>query len=48
MQFHFLLELQSRLPHSCPSSLINAVFLTITDLDLITEFDFLPNCARFP
>ena len=22
--------------------------LTITDLDLITEFDFLPNCARFP
>ena len=22
-------------------------FLTITDLDLITEFDFLPNCARF-
>ena len=23
-------------------------FLTITDLDLITEFDFLPNCARFP
>ena len=23
-------------------------FLAITDLDLITEFDFLPNCARFP
>ena len=23
-------------------------FLTITDLDLITEFDVLPNCARFP
>ena len=23
-------------------------FLTITDLDLITEFDFLPNFARFP
>ena len=23
-------------------------FLTITDLDLITKFDFLPNCARFP
>ena len=23
-------------------------FLTVTDLDLITEFDFLPNCARFP
>ena len=23
-------------------------FLTITDLDLITEFDFLLNCARFP
>ena len=23
-------------------------FLTITDLDLITEFDLLPNCARFP
>ena len=23
-------------------------FLTITDLDLITEFDFLPNCTRFP
>ena len=23
-------------------------FLTINDLDLITEFDFLPNCARFP
>ena len=23
-------------------------FLTITDLDLITELDFLPNCARFP
>ena len=20
----------------------------ITDLDLITEFDFLPNCERFP
>ena len=23
-------------------------FLTVTGLDLITEFDFLPNCARFP
>ena len=23
-------------------------FLTITDMDLITEFEFLPNCARFP
>ena len=23
-------------------------FFTVTDLDLITEFDFLPNCARFP
>ena len=23
-------------------------FLTITDVDLITEFDFLPNCTRFP
>ena len=23
-------------------------FLTITDLGLITEFDFLPNCTRFP
>ena len=23
-------------------------FLTITDLDLITEFEFLPNCTRFP
>ena len=23
-------------------------FLTVTDLDLITEFDFLPNYARFP
>ena len=23
-------------------------FLTVTDLDLITKFDFLPNCARFP
>ena len=23
-------------------------FLTITDLDLITEFDILPYCARFP
>ena len=22
--------------------------VTFTDLDLITEFDFLPNCARFP
>ena len=24
------------------------VFDPITDLDLITEFDFLPNCKRFP
>ena len=23
-------------------------FLTIIDLDLITEFDFLPSCTRFP
>ena len=23
-------------------------FLTVTDPDLITEFGFLPNCARFP
>ena len=23
-------------------------FFTITDLDLITKFDFLPNCAMFP
>ena len=23
-------------------------FLTVTDLDLITDFDFLRNCARFP
>ena len=23
-------------------------FLTVTNLDLITEFDFLPNYARFP
>ena len=28
----------------CPLGLL----LTITDVDLITEFDFLPNCARFP
>ena len=23
-------------------------FLTVTDRDVITEFDFLPNCATFP
>ena len=26
----------------------NRAILTVTYLDLITEFDFLPNCARFP
>ena len=24
------------------------IFDPITDLNLITEFDFLPNCERFP
>ena len=27
---------------------ITPIFDPITDLDLITEFDFLPNCKRFP
>ena len=27
---------------------ITPIFDSITDLDLITEFDFLPNCERFP
>ena len=27
---------------------ITLIFEPITDLDLITEFDFLPNCERFP
>ena len=27
---------------------ITSIFDPITDLDLITEFDFLPNCERFP
>ena len=27
---------------------ITPIFDPITDLDLITEFDFLPNCERFP
>ena len=35
----FVLDISDRTLHQ---------FLTITDLDLITEFDFLPNCARFP
>ena len=30
------------------SSGITPIFDPITDLDLITEFDFLPNCERFP
>ena len=34
----------------CDYSAKHHQFLTITDLDLITctEFEFLPNCARFP
>ena len=37
-------------PHTVTSSIDKTChqFLTITDKDLITEFDFLPNCARFP
>ena len=37
-------------PHTVTPSIDRILyqFLTITDLDLITEFDFLPNCARFP
>ena len=37
-------------PHTVTPSINRTLhqFLTITDLDLITEFDFLPNCARFP
>ena len=37
-------------PHTVTPSIDRTLhqFLTITDLDLITEFDFLPNCARFP
>ena len=27
---------------------ITAIFDPFTDLDLITKFDFLPNCERFP
>ena len=27
---------------------ITPIFDTITDIDLITEFDFLPNCEGFP
>ena len=27
---------------------ITPIFDPITDLDLITEFDFLPHCERFP
>ena len=27
---------------------ITPIFDPITDLDLITELDFLPNCERFP
>ena len=37
-------------PHKVTPSIHKTLhqFLTVTDLDLITEFDFLPNCARFP
>ena len=37
-------------PHTVKPSIDRTLhqFLTITDLDLITEFDFLPNCTRFP
>ena len=37
-------------PHTVTPSIDRTLhqFLTITDLDLITEFDFLPNCTRFP
>ena len=37
-------------PHTLTPSIDRTLhqFLTITDLYLITEFDFLPNCARFP
>ena len=37
-------------PHTVTPSIDRTLhqLLTITDLDLITEFDFLPNCARFP
>ena len=37
-------------PHTVTPSIDRTLhqFLTISDLDLITEFDFLPNCARFP
>ena len=27
---------------------ITPIFDPVTDVDLITEFDFLPNCAKFP
>ena len=27
---------------------ITHMFDSVTELDLITEFDFLPNCSRFP
>ena len=30
------------------SSDIKPMFDPVTDLDIITEFDFLPNCARLP
>ena len=37
-------------PHTVTPSIDRTLhqFFTITDIDLITEFDFLPNCARFP
>ena len=37
-------------PHTVTLSIDRTLhqFLTITDLDLITEYDLLPNCARFP
>ena len=37
-------------PHTVTPSIDRKLhkFLTVTDLVLITEFDYLPNCARFP
>ena len=37
-------------PHTVTPSLVRTLhqFFTINDPDLITEFDFLSNCARFP
>ena len=37
-------------PHTVTPSLEKTLhqFMIVTDLDLITEFDFLPNCARCP